>query len=207
MSFNTLSKEKHLSILKYINKIGLNSANIFLAKNAVKLGYQDSVEYLMNEGLDPNIENGILLQIACELGRFNIVKLLSNYGANIQSKDNEALILASANGYFNIVEYLVDKGADINARDSLSLHTAVQNGYIDIFEYLIDKGNIKDPMIFNIALCVAINYDQLDIIRFIIESELPFFVTLEYLRNIAKAYERFEIYEYLNKLYNDQTLS
>ena len=62
-------------------------------------------------------------------------------------------------------------------------------------------------MIFNIALCVAINYDQLDIIRFIIESELPFFVTLEYLRNIAKAYERFEIYEYLNKLYNDQTLS
>jgi hypothetical protein len=85
-------------------------------------GLRDAVQWLLDEGADPNMQEGQYgnaLHAASVNGHAAVVQVLLNNGAyvNVEGKSYKtALEAASASGHSVVVQMLLDRGADINAR-------------------------------------------------------------------------------------------
>lgn len=100
------------------------------------------VELLLNNGADPNINDGEPLISAILGGDFDIIEMLINAGANVNEHKNSRwkspLLLASEYSNDTAVKMLLEKGA--NPNNDTSLAEAVSRGEIDIVKMLLDAG-------------------------------------------------------------------
>ncbi|XP_076683796.1 uncharacterized protein LOC143376905 [Andrena cerasifolii] len=121
---------------------------------AVKNGYLELVQELLNHGTDANEicdswggEGFIPLHVAIGSGEKVVAELLLNYGADVNGKDvngETPLHSASDCGYEKIVELLLQRGAKINAitkHDSMTpLHIAAARGELETVKVLLKLG-------------------------------------------------------------------
>ena len=106
----------------------------------VKGGDLDIVKYLVGHGADIHAYDDYALCFASENGHLDIVKYLVEQGANIHAGDDDALYLASEYGYLDVVKYLVEQGADIHTGHDFALREASSGGHLDIVKYLVEQG-------------------------------------------------------------------
>ena len=116
---------------------------------SVICGHQDTTEYLLISGADPNIRTSMgdtALHQAAENNQYKIAKLLLQYKAdpNIQQNDGGTpLHLACLKGNFEMVEILLEYKADPNMQDfnftKTPLHYAVDYQYPNIITLLVQN--------------------------------------------------------------------
>ena len=107
---------------------------------AAKNGYLDIVKFLIEHGVNIHENNDYILRWASDGGYLDVVKCLVEHGANIHADDDYALRWSSHNGYFDIVKYLVEQGANIHVRDDGALRWASENGHLEVVKYLVEHG-------------------------------------------------------------------
>lgn len=142
-----------LSVLisKCINDVNeIDHFSNALLQTAVKKGYKDFVELLLQKGakIDETDNQGqTALYCAVQEDNKDMVQLLVRAGANIEAYDwnygNTPLALAAEEGYVDIVIQLIRSDAKIEARDGNNqtpLMLAVMNGHKDVAIQLIKAG-------------------------------------------------------------------
>lgn len=70
----------------------------------------DAIKYCLEQGLDPNFDNGLALRLACRSGNIESIKLVIEYGANWKDQKNMPLCWAAEHGKKNVIEWLWEKG-------------------------------------------------------------------------------------------------
>ena len=108
--------------------------------NSTKNGYFDIVEYLIEHGADIHASHDCALRWSSNYGHLDVVKYLVEHGADIHACDDDALCWASENGYLEVVKYLVEQGANIHACYDYALRNASKSGYFDVVKYLVEQG-------------------------------------------------------------------
>ncbi|XP_064624702.1 poly [ADP-ribose] polymerase tankyrase-2-like [Lineus longissimus] len=120
-----------------------------LVNEAVKYGYKNVLELLVQKGADVELKDQVnqsILNLSSVQGHVNIAEYLIDIGADISTRDlldNTPLLHASFFGHLSVVELLTSKGADTNAvnkegRDAL--FCAAQNGHSDVVRFLAQLG-------------------------------------------------------------------
>jgi ankyrin repeat protein len=158
------------------------------------------IEYLLQNGANPNIENSQALIEAVEIESDELVLLLIQYHVDVQARDNEAIIMASESANTEMLEILLENGANPNARDGIPLFNAVENeridnvrlllehnavvtrdafvksatGSVEIMQLLIEADNTMLEEHGYDAMITAIDEELRNIVRFLIQSGLPF---------------------------------
>jgi len=72
------------------------------------------LKYFLENGLDPNYQNGIPLVVASRRGKREQVELLIDYGANVTISDNIALTKAAEVGNLETMKALIYHGAKVS---------------------------------------------------------------------------------------------
>jgi len=112
-------------------------------------GYVDSVQFLLDPGVDVNLKGetyGTALHAACRFGHESIVKLLFENGADVHLQDmihGTALNTACRNGHESIVKFLLGNGAEINLQGGChgtALNAACAHGRENIVKLLLESG-------------------------------------------------------------------
>jgi ankyrin repeat protein len=146
-----------VDMVKWIiaNKYPLNEELAYFAMlSAVKNNQLKVLQYLIDNGANPNTENvnGSLLMNLCMIDEYNIdlVKFLIECGADVNGgKDKGSpLMLCSISNRPDIAEYLLFMGADPNAiatyedgsRSVPIIVTAIEYGAFDIIKLLVEHG-------------------------------------------------------------------
>ena len=125
--------------------------------SACEKGEQDTVLSLLNEGVNPNVQDwyGMTpLHYATQNGHLRIVKTLVLNKAQVDLKDYDertALHLAVHFNHLDIAEYLVQQYADINAKDIYGLsplfYSCAYGDYLmtDMFLFYSEGEQVRDP--------------------------------------------------------------
>ncbi len=125
---------------------------------AAQGGHRDSVEFLLDRGLDVNARCdgpfGTPLTLAAANGRREVAELLLARGAdvNVRTDDGDTpLHEAASRGHLDVVRLLLNRGADINARSTSQnpvqaragnspMHDAVARGHEEVVGLLLARG-------------------------------------------------------------------
>ncbi len=127
------------------------TAGLELALTAAKLGYSQSLNYIVNQcRLDPNTQGNIgvsLLHVATHYGQYNIVRYLwekhrVDVNARSQRDQEHPLHIAVQGQHLSIIEYLVEQ-CQVDANQPIStgmitqsaLELAYRHGYADAVYY------------------------------------------------------------------------
>lgn len=133
--------------LKDINGIG------YMHYVAAVLNSNESLQWLLNKGLDINIISnfGTPLCIGSQHANIDSVRMLLDYGADINlvraDSGRTSLIVAAQEGRLEIVNELLNRNADIEIYDlqgATVLHHMAQIGRADIMDMLLKKTNKVD---------------------------------------------------------------
>ncbi|KAJ4855373.1 ankyrin repeats (3 copies) domain-containing protein [Trichoderma breve] len=118
--------------------------------NAAKAGNVDTIERLLDEGVNPNLKNasGYTLLTVAILNEYEaaVKALAQRADVDIDSSSDigvSPLFLAATNGYERIVTILLEAGADPELKDDLgrmAVDIARENGYERIVEILEREG-------------------------------------------------------------------
>lgn len=131
-----------------INNDTMGSAMI----SAVGNNKIESIKYLLNRGVDPNVGyNGLTpLENACLNGNVEITKILVEHGAKVDGLEvkGKPLYNAAKSGNVDVVEYLIKKGASVNSIPKYSdgsggesaLMAAAYSGQFEVVKLLIENG-------------------------------------------------------------------
>ena len=143
---------------------------------AAKNGHTDVVEFLLDEGVDPNrADRGgwSPMYIAAGMGHEEVVKLLLDSGVDPNEPDGfghgwTPLQVAAGEGHIDVVELLLDRGADANKADEdgrTPLHTATGDGHKDVVQLLLSRGadSNNSDVSGETPLTVALNEGHIDI--------------------------------------------
>ncbi len=142
-------QDGNLALIKYIYFQNLINQkilyNVALVK-AVQSGNLSALQFLVEHGLDVNIDNNVLLYIASfninKKYGFEIVQLLVENGANLNDPIRPSLIMAVMKEYLPLIRYLFEHGAQFT-RVIFDIMLR-QNVNLNIYKYFIDNGvNIK----------------------------------------------------------------
>ncbi|WP_255414891.1 ankyrin repeat domain-containing protein [Cardinium endosymbiont of Culicoides punctatus] len=138
-----------------------NSAGRMPIFSAIKRGYKDVTEVLIQSGADVNAESAYSatpLYFAVHCGNLAIVKLLLDYGAKPFAKlvnNNTAFQLAVSRGHKPIIRILIQQAvtkileqdanvdAAVDSQRNTLLHLAAKEGHIEIAQMLITQGADK----------------------------------------------------------------
>jgi len=136
-----------LWLIKLAIEEGVNIHNndiaILISSN---YGYVETVEYLLDNGVDVHLNDDYLLRFACNNGELEIVKLLLKYGADIHVQHDKPLRWASEKGHYEVVKYLIEKGADVHARNDMALKLAIDNKHMDVVKLLKSYTRINESV-------------------------------------------------------------
>jgi ankyrin repeat protein len=94
------------------------------------------VEEMLQNGVDPTMDNNEAIRIASVRGYTEIVQCLIQYGVNL----NEGLQWASQKGQLKVVQILLEAGAHAKFNDSLALKWASLCGHLEIVRLLLEYG-------------------------------------------------------------------
>ena len=112
-------------------------SHAIILKNIKPLWNIDTLEYLIQAGIDIHIDNDYVFGCAAESGYLDIVKYLISQGANIHAYNDWAFRRAASNGHLNIVQYLKEQG---DFMVDYAFLAAVENGQLDVVKYFVDNG-------------------------------------------------------------------
>ena len=145
-----------------------SKADKIILKNLRPLWSIDTIEALIQEGVDFETNKNLVLYEAAGRGFLDVVKYLVDQGANIHASDDGALCWASENGHLDVVKYLVEQGSDIHTVEDYPLRWASESGYSDVVKYLVEHG--ADIHARNdYALRLASEKGHLDIVKYLVE--------------------------------------
>ncbi len=115
-------------------------------------GHIEIVEFLINAGIDVNVQGGTFstnaLERAASKGYLDIVEYLINHNVeiDISEPDRNPLFAAIYGGHFDIVKLLVENNIDISIKysgesmkDMGAYEFAIERGQTEIAEYLKQK--------------------------------------------------------------------
>ena len=117
-----------------------SKANKIILKNLRPLWSVETIEALIQEGVNFELHVDEMFYFAIQKGYLDIIRYLAAHGADIHAYEDYALRIASANGHPDIVRYLVEQGADIHNLDDEALQEASVHGYFDVVKLLIANG-------------------------------------------------------------------
>ena len=112
-------------------------------------GKTEIVEFLLENGANPNIQNSYeetALMMASEENFIKIVNLLLKSGADVNCQNgngNTALTIAAKEGNIEIVKILLVNGSDINHQNEngyTALILAAKNHMNDVVKFLLENG-------------------------------------------------------------------
>lgn len=86
---------------------------------------QQMIEYLLKQGMDPNLDRGQPFRLAAKFGRDDLMQMFCNYANNISSKK-------STNKNAKILEM-------ISSRDELALKLACEYGQLNSIKFIFNK--------------------------------------------------------------------
>ena len=137
-------------VLKFPRAVNgpISSQSIFPLQYASLNGHTHVVEYLLQNGADPNVcaaDGATALIVACIYCHVDIAKMLLDAGAdpNMVSEDGySALMMASSNGYSEMVRLLLNYKADY------SLTRCFSNFFLDSFAHACWKNDLDTVNIF-----------------------------------------------------------
>ena len=148
-------------------------ANKIILGERMELSKVETIEYLVNNGVDIHYKNDYLLVWASEQGYTDIVRYLILHGADFRTDHHSALCLAAKNGHLGVVKLLVEFGADINNNKEIYqgnhsiLSLACENGHLNLVTYLVSVGaDIHANN--NYPLIAAAKGGHLDIIKYLV---------------------------------------
>lgn len=116
---------------------------------AVKRNDLDSIELLLNEGVDintPVVRDGTALMIAVKTRNEQMVRSLIALGADVNQAslyDGNPLIIAAKTNNIRMAQLLLNEGAQINAvvpRDETPLINAARFGDVELVRFLVENG-------------------------------------------------------------------
>lgn len=153
---------------------------------AVYYGAYNFAKYLLEHGADVNIKSNdgytilhYLVSSSMTVRREKLLSLLIEYNANIEEKTPEGLtpfLLAAGSDGEDYIEVLHKAGADINVKtqnDESALLYAFINDSPNVVAYLV-KNNLYSPLSKNElerALYYAVQYNQRDLVKFVLKQE------------------------------------
>ena len=114
----------------------------------IQYGFIDEFKQLLNNGLDPSVDNNYAISMASEHGQLEIVKLLlSDPRVDPSDKDNYDIKMASYNGHLEIVKLLLqDKRVDPSAKDNYAIRFASDFGHLEIVKLLLDDEKVLNSL-------------------------------------------------------------
>ena len=165
------------------DKLGNNGLHLAVQKDQIEIA-----QYLIEKGIQINALDSIgrtALVLSCETSNLDLLNLLLDKGAdpNIQPTNNRPIISSAVIGNnVELLKCLITRGADptlIDSRGWSALHFAAQIGAIDILDLLIhDKRTIKlfesQNDLGQTPFMIAVFWNQVDTVRYLIESGLDF---------------------------------
>lgn len=157
----------HAAIVELCSTIGPKAASVADQKalyNAAGAGHELVVEYLLDNGADPNClgpGRWTPLHKAAEKGYVRITKMLLIKGAFINSRTRDrrtALHLAVK--YPKMVDFLLHRGVEVDPQDesgATPLHLAIRNGFDDTVDVLLSRARLdimddNDATPFHVAI-------------------------------------------------------
>ncbi|MGH9828303.1 MAG: ankyrin repeat domain-containing protein, partial [Blastocatellia bacterium] len=154
------------------NRTGRTAVNGYYSEplaEGARLERKDIVQFLLNNGADPNVDQGDALKAAISTGNLEIVKLLLSKGMTLK---NGPWVLYAASKSLNLVSLLVDAGAQVAVQDSYGATPIMNAASRDIAGYLLDRGADVNKVSTNgnTALKNAIFRNNVEFARFLIDK-------------------------------------
>lgn len=118
---------------------------------ALQEGHGETVAFVLDNGVDPDVNGGRSLRIAVEREAMDMVETLLAKGADPNGEAGyagPALSMAAAKGHIEMINTLLASGADPNLAGEngrTPLSAAVGTGWTELVELLLDKG--ADPWV------------------------------------------------------------
>jgi len=162
---------KNLKITEYLMGLGAKRA----LRYALLTRDGDMVNNVVKFGA--KVEGIGEMHSAVNTSNLAIVKLVVQMGADVQEDDNEALETAITTKNVDVLKFLIDSGANVQARNNQFLIDAVKipllddentRGSIDMVKILVEAGADVQARN-NIAIKIAINNENGDIIEYLLE--------------------------------------
>lgn len=125
--------------LVHLYKIDVNIKEGYPLILACTFDYFDIVEFLLENGADPNAQDGDALCNSSRNGHLESIKLLIKYNIDLKQYGEDALIGAAFYGHTNIVRFLLEKGCTVQNLDEV-LITAALNKELDLVVLLLKNG-------------------------------------------------------------------
>lgn len=187
------AKKDYLQIIKYLALYNNTNRNKFL--NVLKIivfnGYSKILRYLLYLGV--KIKDDILINFAIENGSIKIIKYLMYSMSNIRLDQTASLYNAVSNGHLNIVKYLFLQHVNCKI-DITSIEKEMDK--IEDIEFLYDCQT--ETKCDNYILYLAVNNNQIDIIKYLLPRIICMPIEFNYLINFAENKKYITILNYLS---------
>lgn len=196
-----------IHVVKYFIEIGSNKNNNCLGMSC-RNGHIDIVTYLVDQGVDIDINDGSPLRISCGKGYLDIVKFLIESGADINIDNSAALRWPALHGNFDVVKYLIESGADISTNNYQALIESCRSGHLSIVKLFIEMGadiHMQEDLLF---LTACMN-SHLDIVKYLIESGVDMNIDNDHALYLCVKYGCLDIIKYFmdNNIYDTDIIS
>jgi len=144
---HTISKAGNLDMIKLLVAAGSElTQEVF---KSITDDY-DAIKYCLEQGLDPNFDNGLALRLSSRSGNIDTIKLVIEYGANWKGEKNMPLCWAAEHGQKGVIEWFWEKGLKDNwqrpmnwLRHSRKLTKAQKEDMLDWLQKFVDDGRSK----------------------------------------------------------------
>ena len=123
-------------LLEHGDKRGISEASVEATRN----GDYDSCKLLFKFGAILTEKHNQALLMAKVKGYDNIVNFLVEQGADTNILQGDSLSQAVKNNYEDVIQVLSDNGADLNVNNGDFLLRAIRNSKYDIIETLLENG-------------------------------------------------------------------
>ncbi len=156
-----------LQILRFFVQTGnvdLHVYDDFFLRQAAEKGHMAVVNWLLEQGADPDAREGAAVIGAAETGQFEIMKRLLDYGADFSVCAENTLDAAARNGHLTVVSWLLEhKREECKGGMEDAFLAACSGGHVPVVEALLEAG-IPVDVSKNMALREAVYYNHPDVI-------------------------------------------
>ncbi|BCS83144.1 ankyrin repeat protein [Cotonvirus japonicus] len=182
------SKKNHNNIMKFIvNKKSDNHKKNIALRCSIEHGNFEMVKYLIDQGVDINVDNGNIIHSALYYGRIETIKYLVEHGADVNINNGSIIKNALYRGHYEIVKHMIKYGADININNNDIIISAVTSRRLDVAKFLVEIG-ADIQACDNWILKWASEHGRLEVIKFLVEIG----VDIQYDNNLAIRWSSFE---------------
>ena len=132
-----------------------------------KYGIIEEVKRLIQQKVDPTINNNKPIRWSSEYGHLDVVReLLKDPRVNPSVKDNSAIRLSSDKGHVEVVrELLKDPRVDPRVFNNLPIITSSMSGHVEVVKLLLKDPRVDPSADNNYAIRWASRFGQIEVVR------------------------------------------